>query len=197
MGLSSRPSPDLLASPSGTSIAARVARAEHFFVDSLESWRIAVGVSSMILVGHSLGGYLSAAYTVRYPHRVSGLILLSPAGVPRGPGYDRSAAEGQKNEGDLEEATDAAELEINGNKTEDKQSIVRRSAMKGERDIIGEPGIEWKLTAVWGSLHLGLGARPISIHVFEECGSIRSTVGDQLHSKAVRNAKGGGYEGYS
>ena len=139
MGLSSRPSPVLLASPSGTPIASRVARAEHFFVDSLESWRISVGVRRMILIGHSLGGYLSAAYTVRYPNRVSGLILLSPAGVPRGPGYDKSATEGRKNEGDLEEATNAAELELKGDKTDDQQSLLRRSAMKGERDVIGAP----------------------------------------------------------
>jgi len=39
----------------------------------------------MALVGHSLGGYLSVAYALRYPTRVNRLILLSPAGVPRDP----------------------------------------------------------------------------------------------------------------
>jgi cardiolipin-specific phospholipase len=63
----------------------RVAEAESFFIDSLEEWREKMGLEKMTLVGHSLGAYLSVAYTLRYPRRVSKLILLSPAGVPRGP----------------------------------------------------------------------------------------------------------------
>jgi cardiolipin-specific phospholipase len=62
-----------------------VTEAENFFVDSLESWRSQVGLEKMTLVGHSLGGYLSVAYALRYPERVSKLVLLSPAGVPRDP----------------------------------------------------------------------------------------------------------------
>lgn len=133
MGLSSRPSPSLLSSPSSTPIPARVARAEHFFLSSLESWREAAGIERMILVGHSLGGYLASAYAVRYPHRVSGLILVSPAGIPHGKEYkkypttaelERRRAKGEKvdteqevnpdvrQRGDLDEAVDAAEEEL-------------------------------------------------------------------------------------
>ena len=40
----------------------------------------------VVLVGHSLGGYVAAAYAERYPHRLAGLVLLGSAAVPRGPG---------------------------------------------------------------------------------------------------------------
>lgn len=63
----------------------RVREAESFFVDSLEQWRQKMGLESMTLIGHSLGGYLSVAYALRYPTRVNKLILLSPAGVPHDP----------------------------------------------------------------------------------------------------------------
>ena len=55
--------------------------AEEFFVESLEAWRRANGIESMVLGGHSLGGYISVAYTERYPERVAKLLLLSPVGV--------------------------------------------------------------------------------------------------------------------
>lgn len=60
-----------------------VAGAESFFVESLEKWREEQGLDKMVLAGHSMGGYLSVAYTEKYPERVSKLILLSPVGVPQ------------------------------------------------------------------------------------------------------------------
>jgi cardiolipin-specific phospholipase len=62
--------------------AGRVRETEDFFVESLEEWRQKMNIERMTLVGHSLGGYLSAVYALKYPHRVERLILLSPAGVP-------------------------------------------------------------------------------------------------------------------
>ena len=38
-----------------------------------------------VLVGHSLGGYLSAQYNLRFPEKMTKLILLSPVGVPQRP----------------------------------------------------------------------------------------------------------------
>lgn len=66
-------------------IAGRVHEAESFFVDSLEQWRVKMGLEKMTLIGHSLGAYLSVVYALKYPTRVNKLILLSPAGVPRDP----------------------------------------------------------------------------------------------------------------
>lgn len=40
----------------------------------------------VVLVGHSLGGYVAMAYAARYPRRLSGLMLVGSAAVPRGPG---------------------------------------------------------------------------------------------------------------
>ena len=57
-----------------------------FYVDSLERIRIEENVSSRFtLAGHSLGGYLSARYALKYPQRVSNLILISPVGIPEHP----------------------------------------------------------------------------------------------------------------
>ena len=60
-------------------------QAEWFFVDSLERWRAANSIERMCLAGHSFGGYLAAVYAMKYPRRVSRLILLSPCGVPHQP----------------------------------------------------------------------------------------------------------------
>ncbi|ORX38070.1 Alpha/Beta hydrolase protein [Kockovaella imperatae] len=141
MGLSSRPEPHLLSSPANAPVPARVARAEHFFLSSLESWRERVGLDKMVLVGHSLGGYLASAYAVRYPDRVSGLILVSPAGVPHGEGYKYYKPSGEKNAGDLDDAVDAAQMEMEVNsepkgeakqwrENREKASFARKSMMK-------------------------------------------------------------------
>lgn len=43
--------------------------AEDQFVDSIEQWRAKVGLESMILLGHNLGGYLAVSYSIKYPNR--------------------------------------------------------------------------------------------------------------------------------
>lgn len=49
------------------------------FVDWIESLSLAV---PLILVGHSLGGYLSLEYTLRFPERVRALVLADPFYTP-------------------------------------------------------------------------------------------------------------------
>lgn len=44
-------------------------QAEQQFVESIEQWREQVGLESMILLGHNLGGYLAVSYAIKYPRR--------------------------------------------------------------------------------------------------------------------------------
>lgn len=43
--------------------------AEDEFVTSIETWRETMGIPSMILLGHSLGGFLATSYSIKYPER--------------------------------------------------------------------------------------------------------------------------------
>ncbi|WFC98277.1 hypothetical protein MYAM1_001002 [Malassezia yamatoensis] len=82
MGRSSRP-PYTLPHSKARSME-RVEAAESYFLTSLEQWREKMQIDKMVLVGHSLGGYLSIAYALKYPERVERLVLVSPVGIPEG-----------------------------------------------------------------------------------------------------------------
>jgi pimeloyl-ACP methyl ester carboxylesterase len=51
------------------------------FVEFVDQTLDLLGIESCILVGHSLGGWVSAAYAIQYPDRVHRLILAAPAGI--------------------------------------------------------------------------------------------------------------------
>ncbi|XP_070822820.1 1-acylglycerol-3-phosphate O-acyltransferase ABHD5 isoform X1 [Chaetodon trifascialis] len=59
--------------------------AEDQFVDSIEQWRAKMGLESMILLGHNLGGYLAVSYSIKYPGRVKHILLVEPWGFPERP----------------------------------------------------------------------------------------------------------------
>ena len=91
-------------------IPGRVRESEAFFIDSLEEWREKMKLEKMTLVGHSLGAYMSVAYALKYPTRVSRLVLLSPAGVPRDPNTtvpSREVTDDQTDEPDYVSVDDA------------------------------------------------------------------------------------------
>lgn len=77
MGGSSRPDFKFKHS-SKTPVKDVVEQAEDFFISALEELREVQKIDKMILIGHSLGGYLSAVYALKHPERVEKLILASP-----------------------------------------------------------------------------------------------------------------------
>ncbi|XP_028167880.1 protein ABHD4 isoform X2 [Ostrinia furnacalis] len=65
--------------------ASDAAKVEAQWVESVEEWRREVNLGQVILLGHSLGGYIATAYAMKYPERVRHLILADPWGFPEKP----------------------------------------------------------------------------------------------------------------
>ena len=59
--------------------------AEAHYTDSLHRLQLALGIEQVILLGHSFGGMIAAAYALRYPACTRAIILVSPVGIPNPP----------------------------------------------------------------------------------------------------------------
>lgn len=59
--------------------------AEDQFVGNLDQWREKMGLTSFMLLGHSLGGYVSLAYALKYPQYIRHLVLAEPWGFAERP----------------------------------------------------------------------------------------------------------------
>ncbi|CAG8471833.1 12113_t:CDS:2 [Ambispora leptoticha] len=56
-------------------------KAQEWWVESLEAWRMAMGIEKFTLVGHSMGGFISASYALKYRQHLDKLVLISPIGL--------------------------------------------------------------------------------------------------------------------
>ncbi len=52
-----------------------------FFLDNLRSFCAELGLSRVVLTGHSMGGQIAVHFTLRYPDMVEKLILIDPYGL--------------------------------------------------------------------------------------------------------------------
>ncbi|PKI86050.1 hypothetical protein MVES1_000465 [Malassezia vespertilionis] len=136
MGRSSRPA--YRTSHTEARTVERVDAAESFFLTSLEQWREKMKIEKMTLVGHSLGGYLSLAYALKYPERVSNLILVSPVGIPVPPNELRTLKENKHaNPEDLDHASISSTSSGNTISSEDLQRSKPQSMGARTRNILG------------------------------------------------------------
>lgn len=49
------------------------------YADALQNWLDRIGVENCVLVGHSLGAIMAGAFASAHPHRLAGMLLISPA----------------------------------------------------------------------------------------------------------------------
>jgi abhydrolase domain-containing protein 4 len=57
--------------------------AQAWWVDSLEAWRLSIGLEQFTLLGHSMGGFIATSYGLKHPESIQGLILVDAGGMTR------------------------------------------------------------------------------------------------------------------
>lgn len=55
----------------------------EFYADMLNDLLERMGISSAWIAGHSMGGQIAMVMSLKYPERVSGLLLIAPAGLEK------------------------------------------------------------------------------------------------------------------
>lgn len=65
----------------GKSVEKQYPLTDDSYMDWLDEVIRGLELATVALVGISLGGWMSAAYAIRYPQKVNKLILLSPSGI--------------------------------------------------------------------------------------------------------------------
>jgi len=55
--------------------------AERYFTEKVKYVLDTLNLISFTLIGHSVGGYISGLFSMKYPHMVENLVLLSPVGL--------------------------------------------------------------------------------------------------------------------
>lgn len=65
--------------------ATSTAEAEQWYMRSVDAWFQEMPQEPVTLLGHSLGGYMTALWATQQPARVKHLVLASPVGVPHEP----------------------------------------------------------------------------------------------------------------
>lgn len=142
-------------------VPARVGEAESFFIDSLEEWRVKMGLEKMTLIGHSLGAYFSVVYALKYPTRVNKLILLSPAGVPRGPDHTMPSRELDPTKSQPEAGSAEAATQVKVDEIRAEQQALKKNESKTRKlfTYLWEEG--WspfqvvRSTLFWGPMLIG------------------------------------------
>ena len=54
---------------------------EKRMVDMIDRWRVDRNIKDMVMVGHSLGGYVAMVYAMHYREHVQQLVLIEPWGM--------------------------------------------------------------------------------------------------------------------
>lgn len=136
----------------------KITEAEDWFIDSLEEWRKKRNIDKMTLVGHSMGGYMSVCYALKYPGRLNKLILVSPVGIPEDPYAVRAdmpepPESGLQNEFTQDQQTETTQTGDNNNFL-NSRSKAEAKQLKNNKDISGtqpaprKPLPKW-LTYLW------------------------------------------------
>jgi cardiolipin-specific phospholipase len=81
-GLSSRPRGD---EDPACAPDAQPESVEQFWADALEAWRVQLGLTKIVVCGHSMGGYAAVCYAERHPGACDRIVLASPVGLPLQP----------------------------------------------------------------------------------------------------------------